>query len=101
MALGLGLLLGIRLPFNFDSPYKAVNVVDFWRRWHVTLSEFLRDYLYKPLGGNRLGIKRSFLNATLVMLLGGLWHGASWTFVFWGLLHGLFIGFNHLTRAFA
>ena len=101
MALGLGLLFGIRLPFNFDSPYKAVNVVDFWRRWHVTLSEFLRDYLYKPLGGNRLGIKRSFFNATLVMLLGGLWHGASWTFVFWGLLHGLFIGFNHLTRAFA
>ena len=76
MALGLGLILGLRLPLNFDSPYKAVNIVDFWRRWHITLSEFLRDYLYKPLGGNRLGVYRGAFNVLIVMLLGGLWHGA-------------------------
>ena len=100
MALGLGLLLGIRLPLNFDSPYKAVNIVDFWRRWHITLSEFLRDYLYKPLGGNRLGVYRGVFNVLLVMLLGGLWHGAGLTFIIWGLIHGCMIGFYHFFRSF-
>ena len=99
MALGLGLLFGLRLPLNFASPYKAVSIIDFWRRWHITLSEFLRDYLYKPLGGNRHGVRRGIINAMIVMALGGLWHGASWTFVAWGLMHGIFIGVNHLYRA--
>jgi alginate O-acetyltransferase complex protein AlgI len=98
MALGLGLFFGLRLPLNFNSPYKAVSIVDFWRRWHITLSEFLRDYLYKPLGGNRHGVSRGIINAMVVMALGGLWHGASWTFVIWGLMHGVFIGANHLFR---
>jgi len=99
MALGLGLLFGLRLPLNFNSPYKAASMIDFWRRWHVTLSEFLRDYLYKPLGGNRLGVSRSIVNVMIVMALGGLWHGAGWTFVAWGVLHGCMIGANHLYRA--
>ena len=99
MALGLGLLFGLRLPLNFDSPYKAVSMVDFWRRWHITLSEFLRDYLYKPLGGNRHGVSRSIVNVMIVMALGGLWHGAGWSFVVWGVLHGCMIGTNHLYRA--
>ena len=100
MALGLGLILGLRLPLNFDSPYKAVNIVDFWRRWHITLSEFLRDYLYKPLGGNRLGVYRGVFNVLLVMLLGGLWHGAGLTFIMWGFIHGCMIGFYHFFRSF-
>lgn len=100
MAIGLGFLCGIRLPINFDSPYKATSIVDFWRRWHITLSEFLRDYLYKPLGGNRYGVMRSVSNALIVMVLGGLWHGAAWTFVIWGLVHGLYIAINHIFRAF-
>lgn len=100
MALGLGLILGLRLPLNFESPYKAVNIVDFWRRWHITLSEFLRDYLYKPLGGNRLGVYRGVFNVLLVMLLGGLWHGAGLTFIIWGFIHGCMIGFYHLFRSF-
>lgn len=99
MALGLGLLFGLRLPLNFNSPYKAVSMIDFWRRWHITLSEFLRDYLYKPLGGNRLGVARAITNVMLVMVLGGLWHGAGWTFVVWGAFHGILIGANHLFRA--
>ena len=98
MALGLGLILGLRLPLNFNSPYKATNIVDFWRRWHITLSEFLRDYLYKPLGGNRLGVYRGVFNVLLVMLLGGLWHGAGWTFIIWGFIHGCMIGFYHFLR---
>ncbi|MGH6886959.1 MAG: MBOAT family O-acyltransferase, partial [Geminicoccales bacterium] len=81
MAVGLGLMFNIRIPINFDSPYKAVNVIDFWRRWHITLSRFLRDYLYIPLGGNRRGPERRYVNLMLTMLLGGLWHGAGWTFV--------------------
>ena len=99
MAIGLGLLFGIRLPFNFNSPYKAVNIIDFWRRWHITLSRFLRDYLYVPLGGNRKGRGRRYVNLFLTMLLGGLWHGAGWTFVIWGALHGVFLIVNHGWRA--
>lgn len=88
MAIGLSYMIGIRLPINFNSPYKAVNIADFWRRWHITLSNFLRDYLYIPLGGNRNGPTRRYVNLLLTMLLGGLWHGAGWTFVIWGGLHG-------------
>lgn len=89
MALGISWLFNIRLPFNFNSPYKAVNIQDFWRRWHMTLSRFLRDYIYIPLGGNRSGEARTYLNLTAVFLIGGFWHGAGWTFLFWGLLHGI------------
>jgi D-alanyl-lipoteichoic acid acyltransferase DltB (MBOAT superfamily) len=95
MAVGLSLLIGVQLPYNFDSPYKATSIIDFWRRWHMTLSRFLRDYLYVALGGNRLGKVRRYLNLMITMLLGGLWHGASWTFVVWGGLHGLFLVLNH------
>jgi len=88
IAIGVSLLLGFRLPQNFDAPYTATSVRDFWRRWHMTLSGWLRDYLYIPLGGNRKGPRRTAVNILLTMLLGGLWHGAAWTFVFWGGLHG-------------
>ena len=98
MAIGLSRLFGIRLPLNFASPYKAANIVEFWRRWHMTLSRFLRDYLYIPLGGNRHGPIRRQLNLMLTMLLGGLWHGAGWNFVIWGGLHGLFLILNHIWR---
>ncbi len=98
MALGLAHMLGLMLPMNFDSPYQARSVIDFWRRWHMTLSSFLRDYLYFPLGGNRKGPLRQHLNLLITMTLGGLWHGAGWTFVFWGLLHGLYLSVNHLWR---
>ncbi|MGA2055432.1 MAG: MBOAT family protein [Bradyrhizobium sp.] len=96
MAIGLALLFGIRLPVNFRSPYKAASIADFWRRWHITLSRFLRDYLYIPLGGNRLGEQRRYLNLMLTMLLGGLWHGAGWNFLIWGGLHGLYLCVNRL-----
>jgi alginate O-acetyltransferase complex protein AlgI len=96
MAVGLALLFGIRLPVNFRSPYKATSIIDFWRRWHITLSRFLRDYLYIPLGGNRLGEQRRYLNLMVTMLLGGLWHGAGWNFLIWGGLHGLYLSVNHL-----
>ena len=89
MAIGCALMFNIKLPINFNSPYKALNIQDFWRRWHITLSRFLRDYLYIPLGGNRKGELRSYTNVFLVFLLGGLWHGSAWTFVIWGALHGL------------
>ena len=95
MALGLALMVGIRLPLNFNSPYKAHNIIDFWRRWHMTLSRFLRDYVYIPLGGNRRGRARRYLNLMLTMLLGGFWHGAAWTFVVWGGLHGAYLAINH------
>ncbi|MEZ5670820.1 MAG: MBOAT family O-acyltransferase [Alphaproteobacteria bacterium] len=101
MALGLGRLFGIRLPVNFDSPYRAANIAEFWRRWHMTLSRFLRDYLYIPLGGNRHGQGRRYLNLFLVMALGGLWHGAAWTFVAWGVLHGLYLAVHRAWRALA
>lgn len=99
MAVGLALLFGIRLPVNFRSPYKATSIIDFWRRWHITLSRFLRDYLYIPLGGNRLGEIRRYLNLLVTMLLGGLWHGAGWNFLIWGGLHGLYLCINHLWQA--
>ena len=88
MAIGLGLIFGFVLPKNFDSPYRAHSITDFWRRWHISLSSWLRDYLYVPLGGNRKGELRTYFNLALVMLLGGLWHGASWNFVLWGAIHG-------------
>jgi len=96
MAIGLALLFGIRLPVNFRSPYKAASIIDFWRRWHITLSRFLRDYLYIPLGGNRLGEQRRYVNLLVTMLLGGLWHGAGWNFLIWGGLHGAYLAINHL-----
>lgn len=99
MAVGLGLLFGIVLPINFNSPYKARSIVDFWRCWHMTLSRFLRDYLYIALGGNRKGAIRRYVNLFATMLLGGLWHGAAWTFVVWGGLHGCYLIINHAWRA--
>ncbi|MDD5180605.1 MAG: MBOAT family protein [Gallionellaceae bacterium] len=95
MAIGLSRMFGVILPLNFHSPYKSVNIIEFWRRWHMTLSRFLRDYLYIPLGGNRKGKARRYLNLLATMLLGGLWHGAGWTFVIWGGLHGLYLVINH------
>lgn len=91
MAIGLGFLFGIRLPVNFASPYKADSIADFWRRWHITLSRFLKDYLYFSLGGNRRGKPRAYFNLFLTMLLGGIWHGAAWTFALWGALHGFML----------
>lgn len=91
MAIGLGRLFGLSLPQNFNSPYKAINISDFWRRWHITLSNWLRDYLYIPLGGSRRGVSRTYLSLFITMLLGGLWHGASWTFVIWGAYHGILL----------
>ena len=98
MAIGLALLFGIYLPVNFFSPYKAVNMVDFWRRWHITLSHFLRDYIYIPLGGNRKGSRREGYNLLITMILGGIWHGAGWTFLLWGFFHGLLLVFIHLKQ---
>jgi len=98
MAIGLARMFGIILPLNFNSPYQATNIIDFWRRWHITLSRFLRDYLYFPLGGNRQGLIRRHINLLLTMLLGGLWHGAGWTYVVWGGLHGVYLIINHLWR---
>lgn len=98
MAVGLSKLFGIDLPINFNSPYKATNIIEFWRRWHMTLSRFLRDYLYISLGGNRHGNARRYLNLMLTMLLGGLWHGANWTFVIWGGFHGVLLCVNYLWR---
>ena len=88
MAIGLGLMLGFVFPKNFDSPYISQSITEFWRRWHISLSTWLRDYLYIPLGGNRKGKSRTYVNLALVMLLGGLWHGAAYTFVVWGAIHG-------------
>ncbi len=100
MALGLARMFGVRLPLNFNSPYKAHSIIDFWRRWHMTLSRFLRDYLYFSLGGNQRGAARTYTNLMIVMLLGGLWHGAGWTFVIWGALHGSYLLVNHAWRMF-
>jgi len=99
MAIGLSRMFGVILPLNFHSPYKAVNIIEFWRCWHMTLSRFLRDYLYIPLGGNRRGKLRRYANLFITMLLGGLWHGAGWTFVIWGGLHGLYLMINHAWHA--
>jgi len=108
MAIGLGLMLGFVFPKNFDSPYKSQSITEFWRRWHISLSSWLRDYLYVPLGGNRHGEGRTYRNLALVMLLGGLWHGSSWNFVIWGAIHGGWLAlerargkysfYNHLPR---
>jgi D-alanyl-lipoteichoic acid acyltransferase DltB (MBOAT superfamily) len=95
MAIGLSLMFNVRLPMNFNSPYKATSIIDFWRRWHITLARFLRDYLYIPLGGSRHGKARRYMNLMITMLLGGLWHGAGWTFVIWGALHGVYLMVNH------
>jgi alginate O-acetyltransferase complex protein AlgI len=94
MAVGLALMMGFVLIQNFDSPYKADSITDFWRRWHISLSTWLRDYLYIPLGGNRKGPVRTYVNLMAVMLLGGLWHGASWNFIIWGLIHGGMLAFE-------
>jgi alginate O-acetyltransferase complex protein AlgI len=99
MAIGVSLLFGIKLPVNFNSPYKASNIIDFWRRWHMTLSQFLRDYLYIPLGGSRKGVAWRHVNLMVTMVLGGLWHGANWTFVVWGALHGIYLVVNHAWRS--
>jgi D-alanyl-lipoteichoic acid acyltransferase DltB (MBOAT superfamily) len=99
MAVGLARMFGIKLPVNFYSPYRATSFIDFWRRWHITLSRFLRDYLYIPLGGNRQGRIRRYLNLFVVMFLGGLWHGAAWTFALWGVIHGLLLAVNHAWNA--
>jgi alginate O-acetyltransferase complex protein AlgI len=99
MAVGLSRMFNVKLPFNFDSPYKSASVIEFWRRWHMTLSAFLRDYLYIPLGGNRHGTVRRYVNLLVTMVLGGLWHGAAWTFVAWGALHGAYLCVNHAWRA--
>jgi alginate O-acetyltransferase complex protein AlgI len=100
MAIGASRLFGITLPLNFNSPYKSASIIEFWRRWHMTLSRFLRDYLYFALGGNRQGPARRHINLLLTMTLGGLWHGAGWTFVAWGALHGCFLVANHAWRTF-
>ena len=97
MATGLGYMFNIKIPMNFNSPYKALSVVDFWDRWHLTLTRFLRTYVYFPLGGSRKGTVRTYLNIIIVFLVSGLWHGANWTFIFWGFLHGVA---NALTRLF-
>ncbi len=99
MAVGISLCLGVRLPENFNSPYRSTSIIEFWRRWHISLSNFLRDYLYIRLGGNRKGLARRHVNLALTMVLGGLWHGASWNFALWGTLHGLYLILNHGWRA--
>jgi len=97
MAIGLGLMVGFVFPKNFDSPYHSQSITEFWRRWHISLSSWLRDYLYLPLGGNRRGVHRTYVNLAIVMILGGLWHGASWNFVIWGVLHGSMLAFERAT----
>ena len=99
MAIGLGLMIGIKLPENFNSPYKSTGIVDFWRRWHITLGSWLKDFLYIPLGGNRGGKLKQYRNLFLTMLIGGAWHGAGWTFIIWGALHGFMLSINHYFRA--
>jgi alginate O-acetyltransferase complex protein AlgI len=98
MAIGLAHAFGFKLPFNFDMPYLSADISEFWRRWHISLSTWLRDYLYIPLGGNRHGALATYRNLLLTMLLGGLWHGASWTFVAWGLYHGLLLSLHRAVR---
>lgn len=95
MAIGLSLMFNVRLPINFNSPYKSLSIIEFWRCWHITLSRFLRDYLYIPLGGSRDGKVKRYVNLLITMLLGGLWHGAGWTYVIWGGLHGVYLVINH------
>jgi alginate O-acetyltransferase complex protein AlgI len=97
MAIGLGLMFGFTFPENFNRPYSAVSITDFWRRWHITLSQWFRDYLYIPLGGNQRGTARTCINMAVVFILCGLWHGANWTFVFWGMYHGVFLILERIT----
>jgi alginate O-acetyltransferase complex protein AlgI len=97
MAIGLGLMMGFRFPVNFNQPYRSLNITDFWRRWHISLSSFLRDYLYVPLGGNKKGPVRTYINLSLTMLLGGLWHGAAWTFIAWGAYQGFWLVVERLS----
>jgi alginate O-acetyltransferase complex protein AlgI len=94
MAIGLGRMFGFEFIRNFDAPYRSESITEFWRRWHISLSTFLRDYLYKPIGGNRLGARRTYINLAIVMLLGGLWHGANWTFIAWGAFHGALLAWE-------
>jgi len=96
MAIGLGLMMGFRFPINFNQPYRSLSITDFWRRWHISLSAFLRDYLYIPLGGNQKGPARTTVNLSLTMLIGGLWHGAAWTFIAWGAFHGFCLVFERM-----
>lgn len=98
MAIGIASLFGIHLPLNFHSPYKAKSIIEFWHCWHITLARFLRDYLYIPLGGSKKGFPRHIANLLITMFLAGLWHGAGWTFIFWGGLHGCFLAINHTWR---
>ncbi|MBD5289289.1 MAG: MBOAT family protein [Bacteroides sp.] len=98
MAIGLALLMGFKLGINFNSPYQSCNLTDFWRRWHISLSSWLRDYVYIPLGGNRKGVLRTYLNNFLTMLIGGLWHGAAWKFIFWGAMHGIGLAIHKASR---
>ncbi len=100
MAIGIALLFNIKLPINFNSPYKALDIQDFWRRWHITLSRFLRDYIYIPLGGNRKGATRTYVNLLATFVIGGFWHGAGWTFIFWGFLHGVALAIHRLWQTF-
>jgi alginate O-acetyltransferase complex protein AlgI len=98
MAMGLALMINLRLPQNFDSPYHSLSIIDFWRRWHMTLGLWVKDYLYIPMGGNRHGQMKKMRNLFVSMLIIGLWHGAGWTYVFWGALHGVMLMVNHLWR---
>jgi len=98
IAIGTALILGFKIPMNFNKPYFALSPSDFWRRWHISLSSWLRDYLYIPLGGNRKSPSRTYINLFIVMFFGGLWHGASWNFVIWGVLHGLYLGIHDLLK---
>ena len=100
MAIGVSRIFGIKIPFNFNSPYKAVSIIDFWRRWHITLSLFLKDYLYIPLGGNRFGLMRQFFSILITMILGGLWHGAANTFILWGVFHGVMLILANIWKTF-
>ncbi|VAW73826.1 Probable poly(beta-D-mannuronate) O-acetylase [hydrothermal vent metagenome] len=99
MAMGIALMFGILLPLNFNSPYKAISIIDFWHRWHITLGIFFKEYVYIPLGGNQQGLMRLLFTLMLTMFLVGLWHGAGWTFIIWGLLHGCYLSVNHLWRS--
>jgi D-alanyl-lipoteichoic acid acyltransferase DltB (MBOAT superfamily) len=100
MAIGAALLFNIKLPFNFNSPYKAPSIQEFWQRWHITLSRFLKEYIYIPLGGNRKGDIRTYVNLFTTFLLGGIWHGAGWTFLFWGALHGIALVIHRTWKQF-
>ena len=100
MAFGLARMMGLQIPLNFKTPYQSKNIIDFWRRWHISLSSFLRDYLYIPLGGSHKSKLQRYRNLAITMVLGGLWHGANWTFAIWGLLHGILLGINHLIQDF-